>query len=199
MPLQNRVTPTGEIVATPARGLLMGNRGCLHDGARRIVRSFQGKRWIICVLDFRGRVKAPMPPGCYTSLFFLDEATALAAGHRPCAECRRARYQEFRRIWADVHRVELPSADRMDERLHLERTRSGPEVRVRDLPPGAMARLDGEPWLVARDALLRWTEAGYTERRPLDAAAATLLTPPATVSVLRGGYEPVLHPTAQAG
>src|SRR4029450_8987970 len=100
MPRQNRVTPRGEIIATTARGTLMGNRGCLHDDQDHPLRQYQVRRWLICVLDFKGRRRAPMPPGHYTSLFFLDEATALAAGHRPCAECQRARFDDFRRHWA---------------------------------------------------------------------------------------------------
>lgn len=197
MPLQNRVTPAGEIVAIPQRGLFMGNRGLLHDQHRRIRRRFQGKRWIICVLEFKGRRRAPMTPGLYTELFFLDEATALAAGHRPCAECRRARYNEFRRSWAAAHGVPVPSSDQMDERLHAERTRPGPAVRPRDLPTGAMVSLDGEAWLVTGDGLRRWTPEGYAERRdPVD-GDATLLTPPAMVEVLRAGYAPVVHPSGE--
>src|SRR5688500_8008085 len=99
MPRQNRVTPFGELIAAPARGTLMGNRGCLHDGDQRIRRLFVGKRWIHCVLEFKGRRRQVMAPGRYTELFFLDESTALAAGHRPCAECQRDRYLEFRRCW----------------------------------------------------------------------------------------------------
>src|SRR5262245_5520966 len=100
MPLQNRVTPFGDLIATAARGTLMGNRGCLHDDCRQIRRPFALKRWIACVLDFRGRHRTVMAPGRYTELFFLDEATALAAGHRPCAECRHADYVRFRSLWA---------------------------------------------------------------------------------------------------
>src|SRR5919201_7096583 len=122
MPLQNRVTPFGELIATPARGTLMGNRGCLHDATRRIRRPFAVKRWIICLLEFKGRHRKVMTPGQYTELFFLDEATALAAGHRPCAECQRARYTLFRRHWAAANgRRQPPSADEMDSVLHTER------------------------------------------------------------------------------
>ncbi len=100
MPLQNRVTPFGDLIAVPERGLMFGNRGVLHNGERRIVRNSQLRRWIVCVLEFRGRSRPIMRPGHYTELFFLDEATALAAGHRPCAECRHQDYQTFRRCWA---------------------------------------------------------------------------------------------------
>src|ERR671931_215963 len=103
MSRQNRVNPFGQIIATPHRGTLMGNRGCLHDDADHPLRQYQVRRWIICVLDFKGRTRRPMPPNHYTSLFFLDEATALAAGHRPCAECQRPGFAEFRRRWADAN------------------------------------------------------------------------------------------------
>src|SRR5512143_2394419 len=115
MPRQNRVNPFGQIIATPARGALMGNRGCLHDTGDRPLRQYQGRRWIICVLDFKDRKRQPMPSGRYTSLFFLDEATALAAGHRPCAECQHGRYRMFRDVWAAANRdlvgPAMPSAE----------------------------------------------------------------------------------------
>src|SRR5919204_6549006 len=103
MPRQNRVTPFGEIVATPERGTLMGNRGVLHDGEGRIRRPWQLRRWLVCVLDLKGRKRRVMTPGRYTELFFLDEATALAAGHRPCAECRRARFLAFCSAWGTAN------------------------------------------------------------------------------------------------
>src|SRR4029450_13499780 len=125
MPYQNRVSPFGAIVATTARGTLMGNRGCLHDDHDHPVRQYQGRRWIICVLDFKGRTRAPMPPGHYTSLFFLDEATALTAGHRPCAECQRQRFDDFRRHWGaanpELAGEPAPGVDVIDAALHRER------------------------------------------------------------------------------
>ena len=157
MTLQNRVTPLGELVAAPERGLVYGNRGCLHDAERRIRRQWQVKRWIACRLEFRGRHRAdPMPPGRYTGLFFLDEATAFAAGHRPCAECRREDYNRYLEIVGERR------ADDLDERLHAERTASYPEAS--DLPDGAFVLRDGEPWLVLGDELLRWTPGGYADR-----------------------------------
>jgi hypothetical protein len=121
MPLQNRVTPHGEIVAAEGRGLLMGNRGILHDADRRIVRYAQGRRWIACLTSFRGRRRVVMSPGSYTELFFLDEAVALAAGHRPCAECRRDDYERFRAAWRRGVDGPEPTADVMDHRLHADR------------------------------------------------------------------------------
>src|SRR6478609_2709079 len=125
MPLQNRVTPLGELVAAPERGLLYGNRGRLHDAEGRIRRSFDGTRWIACVLDFKGRRRTPLlQPGRFTELFFLDEATAMAAGHRPCAECRRADYDRFVALWRDRHRGPA-GADAIDVVLHRERLLDG--------------------------------------------------------------------------
>jgi hypothetical protein len=204
VPLQNRVTPFGEIVATPARGLLFGNRGILHDGDRRIVRRWQSRRWIACRLEFRGWHREPMPvsPIRYTGLFFLDEATSLAAGHRPCAECRHEDYVRFRAAWSDGGGV--PRADDMDRILHDERLDPGRgrakrthPARIESLPDGAMVAVDGTAWLVRGRELLRWTPLGYTDRsRRPRSGAATLLTPPTTVDAITAGYAPGLHPTA---
>jgi hypothetical protein len=197
MPLQNRVTPLGEIVAVPERGLVYGNRGCLHDGQGRIRRRYAVKRWIACRLEFKNRRrKALLQPGRYTELFFLDDATAFAAGHRPCAECRRADYDRFRA------RVGAPNADALDERLHAERM-GGPRFRAPydELPDGTFVLEDGEPLLVLGKELLQWTPGGYTLRRPKPAGEALLITPPTTVGVLRAGWEPVVpfvHPSAFA-
>ena len=197
MPLQNRVTPLGELVATPARGLVYGNRGCLHDAGGRIRRDFAVKRWLACRLEFRGRRRSPLlQPGRYTELFFLDEATALAAGHRPCAECRREDYERFAELVG-------ARADAIDERLHAERLdgrarRLHPAV-LEDLPDGAFVLEDGEPRLVLGRRLLAWTPAGYERPRPRPAGRAALITPPTLVSVLRSGWAPLvplLHPTA---
>ncbi len=203
MPLQNRVTPLGELIADPARGLVYGNRGCLHDAAGRIRRPFAGRRWIACRLQFRGRRRAPLQqPGRYTELFFLDEATAFAAGHRPCAECRREDYDRF------VALLGL-RADAIDERLHAERIRPASRERrlqrtsLDELPDGAYVLERDEPWLVRGDELLRWTPAGYTERQPRPpqqpSGRALLITPPTLVEILRSDWRPVvplLHPTA---
>src|SRR6202051_2027123 len=129
MPRQNRVTPFGEIIAMPERGMFMGNRGVLHDEEGRIMRAGQLKRWIVCVLEFRGRKRKVMTPGRYTELFFVDEATALAAGHRPCAECRHARFIDFCNAWKVAHPgrddSRRPTADEIDTRLHAERVGTG--------------------------------------------------------------------------
>lgn len=200
MPRQNRVTPRGEIVAVPERGTLLGNRGCLHDATGRIRRPWQLKRWIICVLEFKGRKRQVMTPGHYTELFFLDEATALAAGHRPCAECRRDRFTAFRQASG----APKSSAVALDEALHAERLAADGAQQLHradldDLPDGTFIFLpdhDRIPHLVAGDSLLAWSAGGYTERVARPRGVVYVLTPPLTVRALRGGYVPELHPTA---
>jgi hypothetical protein len=206
LPLQNRVTPLGELVADPARGLLYGNRGCLHDDHGRIRRRYAGRRWIACRLEFRGRRRSTlMQPGRYTELFFLDEATAFAAGHRPCAECRREDYVRFGELWRAAHPGDA-GADAIDARLHEERvdpaTRGARlhEAPLDGLPDGAFVLRGGAPHLVRGVQLLAWTAAGYAarERRPAG-ETASLITPPSLVAVLRAGWEPdvpLLHLSA---
>ncbi len=207
MPLQNRVTPFGELIAHPARGLVYGNRGCLHDASGRIRRRYAGRRWIACRLEFSGWHRAPLlQPGRFTELFFLDEATAFAAGHRPCALCRREDYVRFREVWQRGHDGRA-GADAIDAQLHTERVdlrsrnRLLHPARVDDLPDGAFVVESNAAWLVLGPTLLRWTPAGYSERRTRASGEVALLTPPSIVEVLRTGWEPVvpfLHPTALA-
>src|SRR5216117_3984818 len=161
MTLQNRVTPLGELVADPARGLVYGNRGCLHDDRGRIRRRYAGKRWIACRLEFRGWLRRPLlQPGRFTELFFLDEATAFAAGHRPCALCRREDYVRFTEIYG------VTGADAIDAVLHAERVDPRTRAhrvhgaRLADLPDVAFVKREGHAWLVLGDELLRWTVAG---------------------------------------
>jgi hypothetical protein len=198
MPKQNRVTPWGELIATEARGTLMGNRGCLHDEQQRIRRSFVGTRWIICLLEFRGRRRTVMTPGRYTELFFLDEATALAAGHRPCAECQRARFLLFRGVWAAANPDRVasatPSADEIDRVLHAERIAEGnkgtyPE-RLSRLPNGVMvADVEGRAFLVQGETLIPWTPAGYGPAVAKPAGATfRVLTPRSVVRAIGLGY-----------
>jgi hypothetical protein len=200
VPFQNRVTPFGEIVAVAGRGMLMGNRGVLHDDAQRIVRPWQLRRWIACLTAFRGRHRAIMQPRRYTELFFLDEAAALAAGHRPCAECRNADYRRFRSLWRSVH-GEPADADAMDRVLHAERL-DGRRKRTHrapfsSLPDGTYVELDGAAWLVRRDELLAWSDRGYAERRPRPREGdASVLTPPSIVALLAAGYPVAMHPSA---
>jgi hypothetical protein len=204
VPLQNRVTPLGELVADPARGLVYGNRGCLHDAGGRILRSHTGRRWIACRLQFRGWLRRPLlQPGRFTELFFLDEATAMAAGHRACALCRREDYNRLGEIWGRLHLGEA-GADAIDARLHRERLagreRRFHDVELAELPDGAFILHEGEPWLVLGRALLHWTPAGYDRRVGRPSGPSRAITPPSLVDVLRAGWDgavPLLHPTAR--
>src|SRR2546423_348084 len=203
MPLRNRVTLLGELVADPARGLVYGSRGCLHDADGRIRRRYNGKRWIACRLEFRGWKRGPLlQPGRFTELFFLDEATAFAAGHRPCALCRRADYDRFCSLWADLHPGQV-GADAIDAQLHDERVDPGTRshrlhsVPVDELPDGAFVLHDDEPHLVRGGALLKWSPSGYGPPGPR--RAGLLITPPSLVAVLRAGWKsevPFLHNSA---
>jgi hypothetical protein len=206
VPLQNRVTPLGDLIAIPARGLVYGNRGCLHDGRGEIRRRYATKRWIACRLRFRGRRRRPlMAPGRYTELFFLDEATAIAAGHRPCAECRREDYNRLTHLWAELHPTQH-GADAIDAQLHTERIspetgkRRLHEARLEELPDGAFVLHADAPHLVLGAELLAWSAGGYISRRERPASGqATVITPPSLVALLRSGWTPVVplfHPTA---
>jgi hypothetical protein len=199
MALQNRVTPLGELIAHPARGLVYGNRGCLHDEHGRIRRHHATRRWIGCRLRFKGwRRGRLLQPGKFTELFFLDEATAFAAGHRPCAECRHDDYRRFVAVWRRLHPGGT-GADAMDAQLHEERVdpvtrkQRRHETELDELPNGAFALWEDAPWLVLDDRLLRWSSAGYTERlrRPVGVRVPTL-TPPSLVAVLRTGWQPLV-------
>jgi len=202
-PLRNRVTPSGELIATTHRGTMYGNRGVLHNDDLALVRRYQVRRWLVCVLEFRGRRRPMMRPGRYTELFFLDEAVALAAGHRPCAECRHAAYQSFRTAWAAALALPAkPAADDIDRVLHWERRLVGGArvtypAPLSELPDGVFITCDGEPWLVHAGGLCRWTPAGYTDRIDRFDGPAAVLTPRTSVAALRAGYRPLLHPSVQ--
>jgi hypothetical protein len=199
MPLQNRVTPYGEIVALSGRGLMMGNRGILHDDARCLVRSYQVRRWIACRIEFRGRRRRVMQPHSYTELFFLDEATAFSAGHRPCAECRSADYKRFRSLWIACI-GEPANADAMDARLHTERVARGRKntyrAAVTDLPDGTYVVLEDRAWLVWGASLFEWSDSGYSNwrARPRQ-GTAEVLTPRSIVVIFDAGYRPQIHPS----
>jgi hypothetical protein len=218
MPLQNRVTPFGEIIADPARGTVMGNRGCLHGAGEQILQPYAVTRWIICKIDFNGRIRKPMPPGEYTSLFFLDEATALAAGHRPCYQCSWEKANAFAEHWtaanpmrgvaeqAGNHRV-----DHIDEQLHRERITDAYYLRDRrkrvyldsidDLPDGTIVALGGDfaPFLVRGPRLFPWSTQGYGAPITRPAGnSVVVLTPSSTVRALAHGYVPGMHPSAMA-
>jgi hypothetical protein len=207
MPLRNRATPRQAVIAHPARGLVYANRGVLVDARGEVRRRWSVRRWIACRLEFKGRRRRPlMAPGRFTELFFLDEATAFAAGHRPCGECRYEDYRRFSAMWQDLHRGQI-GADAMDEQLHAERV--DPVTRQQrhhampydGLPDGTFVLCDDRPWLVLGDALREWTPAGYAQCRARPRGeTALVLTPPSLVEVLRSGWAPAtvpfLHPTA---
>ncbi len=207
VPLQNRVRPDGEIVTDPARGLLMGNRGCLHGQGRELgVTRWRSKLWIGCVLDWRGRRRDPMPPGRWTALFFLDEATALAAGHRPCAYCRRADYVDFADAWRLSGGLPArPRALEMDARLHAERTDRSRRKRthahdIGDLPEGVMIRSGGGASLLVDGQLRPWSLTGYGSPAPAPRSGRVeVLTPPSIVAALAAGYRPLIHPSVLSG
>ncbi|MEO0362720.1 MAG: hypothetical protein AAF322_16490 [Pseudomonadota bacterium] len=193
-PLPNRVTPFAEIVATPARGTMFGNRGGrIHEGFA-IKRRQASPRWICCVLDFKNRRRRVMETG-YTELFFLDEATAVAAGHRPCFECRRKDAKAFAAAWAAALGLPRPAmADEMDAVLKEERRADRPSVEAAALAPGAMIAAGGDAFLWTGSAFRRWSFAGYESAEP--AGPLRLLTPASALGAFRAGYRPRLHPSA---
>jgi len=205
--LQNRVTPFGEIVDDPARGTMMGNRGVLHDEHRRLGhRRWAHKNWLVCEVAFRGRRRQVMTPNRYTELFFLDEAVAFAAGHRPCAECRNADYKRFKALWMEVFGQSDLKAAEIDDALHAERAvpfkhaQRRHEACLEDIPDGAFVVLPARPetaWLVWGARLYPYAPSGYgAPMARAQAGRVRALTPPATRAVLAAGYRPRLHGSA---
>jgi len=193
-PARNRVTPLGEIEAFPLRGAWTGNRGILHRG-REIVRFHASDLWITCALEFKGRWRQQWQPHQFTFLYFHDEAVSFAAGHRPCAECRRASYNDYRAAWAEGLQVAAPSAQEINRRLHGERIVRGTHRRRlhrlpwAELPDGTFVLHEGAPAVIVGDQLSEWTREGYRERRARPVRGdAEAITPPATVAALGAGY-----------
>lgn len=202
-PRQNRVTPFSTLVAAPGLGLFMGNRGCLHDAGGRIVRRWRGKLWIACLTAFKGRRRLLMQPWRYTELFFLDEAVAFAAGHRPCAECRRADYLRFREAWVGADLPAAPRAVDMDQHLHRARLQTfGPDPVPRradlaTLPDGCFVKIGAAACLWHRGQILPYHTDGYGTALTLPPSGpVAVLTPAPFVRILEAGYLPVLHPSA---
>ncbi|HVH77883.1 MAG TPA: hypothetical protein VM782_00710 [Stellaceae bacterium] len=200
MPLQNRVTPFGDIVAIPQRGLFTGNRGIIHDPATKtlLTKRWVTKAWLICVLDYNGRRREVMGGRSWTELFFLDEAIALAAGHRPCFFCRRRAAEAFQAAWAKAKGREKPLAPEMDAVLHAERLDHG-RKRIHpisgpanELPDGAVITASGAAYTIVSGRAFRWTERGYMEISEMPRADG-MLTPPSTLLALRAGYRPVVQ------
>lgn len=206
MPLQNRVTPSGDIVADPHRGLFTGNRGIIHNPRTKtlLTKRWTCKAWLVCVCDYKGRRRDVMGTRSWTELFFLDEATALAAGHRPCFFCRRGDAEAFVAAWQQGNRVAGLRAGQLDMVLHRERL-EGRRKRLHplpggfeNLPDGAMIHAGNDDFLMVRGRALRWSAGGYRRAGDELPRNALLLTPPSTVRSLLSGYRPVLHPSATA-
>jgi len=205
MPLQNRVTPFGAIVAIAQRGTFIGNRGIIHDPATRTLlgRRWTTKAWLVCRLHYKGRRREVMSRRSWTELFFLDEAVALAAGHRPCFYCRRQAAEAFRAAWARGRGSALPLAPEMDAVLHAERLERGRKRvhalpgPVDELPDGAMIAADGAAYTIVRGRAFCWTEQGYDAAQEIPRGDG-LLTPPSTLLAMRAGYRPLLHPDIAA-
>jgi hypothetical protein len=202
MPLQNRVTPYGEVVADPHRGLFTGNRGIIHDPATKTLlrKRWSNPAWLICVCEFRGRRREVMGGRSWTELFFLDEATAFAAGHRPCFYCRRDDANRFRSCWEQGNGVADLLAPDIDAVLHRERFASGKKLHampspIDRLPEGTMIAVDREAFVVVNGKPLRWTFGGY-QRTSAQVGKAMLITPPSTVRALAAGFHPVLDSSA---
>jgi hypothetical protein len=203
MPLQNRVTPLGDIISTPQRGLFTGNRGIIHDPATHTLlnRRWSSKAWLTCVCEFKGRRRAVMGTRSWTELFFLDEATALAAGHRPCFYCRRSDANAFRAAWEQGNGVSDVRASDIDQALHRERL-DGRNKRLHalpaplaKLPDGAMVQAEAKSYLIVRGQFRQWSFEGY-QKTDTALKAAKLITPPSTIRALRAGYRAVLHDSA---
>lgn len=207
-PRQNRVDPWGRLNAVPDRGAWMGNRGILHNDSGEVVAPWRHKAWVTCVLEYKGRRREIFSPRRYSELFFLDEAAALSAGHRPCAFCRRERFNEFKALWCKANLDGVPPssvpAPEMDRRLHSERAvRGGGKATFRakfeTLPRGTFIEHEGEAFLIWEGRLLKWSFSGYSPAAPADlpSGEVNVLTPASIVAVLRLGFLPQVHESAK--
>jgi len=201
MPLQNRVNPWGKLSATSARGTLLGNRGILHNDRKEIVKAYQHQNWVTCKLQFKGRKRILMSPHRYTELFFLDEATAFAAGHRPCAECRRERYLEFKDYWVKANLNKSPEAVKASDIsriLHQERIKKKEKrtfkANLKELPEGSIFSVNGSACIMFAGRAHLWSFEGY---RPADSLnlpdEVDVLTPKSIVKVFKRGLMPKIH------
>jgi hypothetical protein len=203
MPLQNRVLPSGEIVAIPSRGLFVGNRGIIHDPATKTLlkKRWSTDAWLTCVLEFRGRRRKVMQRRSWTELFFLDEATAFAAGHRPCFYCRRDDANRFRAAWEKGNLTGEVLAPQIDAVLHRERLASAKKLHpllkpMEKLPDGTMVQAGEESFLIAGGKPQMWSPSGYRAVKR-DLTEAKLLTAPSIVRAFAAGYRPVIHPSVE--
>lgn len=199
---RNRMRPDGVLIADPGRGMFWGNRGSLLGAGGQPTRRPTTRAWLCCVLEFKGRRRIQWQRGRLTELYFLDEATALAAGHRPCGECRIADYRRFQSAWMSAFGGDRPGAGQLDQRLHTDRMTSDGRQRTHHadagtLPDGVMFRRNERPWLVWQGRSWPWTMAGYGVPQPVpNGSEVEVLTPAVTVALIRAGYLPVVHPSA---
>ncbi|MBY0507775.1 MAG: hypothetical protein K2X03_27935 [Bryobacteraceae bacterium] len=189
MPWPNRVNPFGEFEAVPQRGLFFGNRGCLINAKREFIKTFQLERWITCVLEFKGRRHPVMTPGLFTELFFLDEATAFAAGHRPCAECRRPDAYRFLALWNQANGQQVKRLTELDHALHLERLQPSHELTLAN---GVFVAVERTAYLHLDGCFYPWSPSGYSPAVTLSAEPRQL-TPPSIARALAAGYQPFIH------
>jgi len=205
--LQNRVTPKGNLEAVHSRGAWLGNRGIIHNEHREIVASWRHKAWVTCKLEFKGRKRAVFSPGTYSELFFLDEATAYAAGHRPCGQCRRETFKLFKAAWCSANHHLLQAADPaigiLDKHLHTDRVvRGGGQVtyreKLRNLPDGVFVEIEGKAMLLWRGKLHTWSHCGYVVQHSISASSSTVqvLTPKSIVATFLEGLEIQVHESA---
>ncbi|WP_184543172.1 hypothetical protein [Mucilaginibacter sp. FT3.2] len=204
--LQNRVDPCGNIIKTPARGAWLGNRGQLHNNGKTILRPFKHQAWIICLLQFKGRQRAIMSPGLWTELFFLDEATAFSAGHRPCFECRREDATRFKQAWLAGNpqysfniKTSIGEIDKIlqQERIDAQGQKVTFEATVNDLPNGVFIQLNDKPYLLNHHRLYQWSPSGYSAGELLpDGDILTVLTPRSIVNAFGAGYQPQISVTS---
>ncbi|TCN74258.1 hypothetical protein EDB60_101131 [Vibrio crassostreae] len=203
MPLQNRVSPSGELLADNARGSWLGNRGILHNEKKEIIRPWKHKNWVLCELNFKERKRQVFSQNSYSELFFLDEATALSAGHRPCASCRRQRFDEFKQAWGAAQLSEL-KVEEIDKVLHQDRAiRGGKKVtyneKLENLPNGVFVELEGKPWLIWRNELHEWHPDGYRARADIYGDLnVTVLTPKCMVEIIVAGFIPQVDESVMA-
>jgi len=201
MALQNRVDPWGQLIAVKARGQWLGNRGILHNEHKKIIVPWRHKSWVTCKLEFKGISRPIFSPNSYSELFFLDEATAFSAGHRPCAECRRQRYNEFKDAWLEVNSdMSSITVSKIDKQLHCERAkRGGIKVthsrELRAVPSGAFIEIEGNAYLFWQGALKRWSPEGYLETvaAPGLSEKINVLTPSSICNILATGFSPQVH------
>lgn len=203
MPLQNRVDPYGRLIAAKAKGNFLGNRGILHNDSKEIVSQYKHKAWVTCALSFKGIKREIFSPNRYSELFFLDEATAFSAGHRPCAHCRKARYNEFKAAWIAAN-SEAPdnklSVQQIDDVLHKERVTKGAQkvtytAQLSDLPSGTFVEFDDKPYLLWDKSLFLWSPQGY-KKSDITVSAINdikVLTPASIVKLYCNGFIPEVH------